>query len=138
MRLTWNTVSLGIALTVLVGFGSVSGSLVHKWKFSATCEKPSTSLDGVLDIVFDSASYVVGGIRLENKILPFHGRHLGDRVIARTDTSCSPTMRLDCTLDSSATTMTGVLQISRIRAQEPRKKAKDYENVIYQVYVVRE
>lgn len=91
-----------------------------------------------MNIVFDSASYVIGAFRISKRILPFHGRFLDGRLIARTDPKFEPVLRLDCTLDTVQHTLSGVMQVSVIRGKEPKKKAKDYHDVMFDVYVIKE
>jgi hypothetical protein len=113
-------------------------SLIHRWKFSATCDTPSTSLDGTINIVFDSGTVVIGGLHMGEKVLPFHGRHFASRFIARTDPNHFPVIRMDLTPDSNYRSMSGAMQISKVQAKEPRKKAKDYYNLIYQTYAIKD
>src|SRR2546421_503385 len=82
-------------------------TLVHKWTFEASCQAPSTSLDGAINIVFDSATYVIGAIKFNKHTLPFHGRHLDRRLALRTDNGFNPVIRIDCTLDSLNTSLSG-------------------------------
>ena len=116
---------------------STTTSVVAVWSFEASCTKPNTTLDGKLNIVFDSMSYIVGGVHLEDKILPFHGRHYGDRLLIRTDTGHFPIMRIDCTLDSSHEHLEGIATVSKVKAMEPGKKPKDYYDLAYDIYCAK-
>ncbi len=121
-------------------------SLKGVWEFSATAQTPSSTIDGTLDIVFDSATFVVGGFRtkLENgaasKAKPFHGRHIGDRFIAKTDSGFFPVVRIDLTQDSTLA-LNGTMMVSKVTGLEHRKHGKtaqrEYRNVIYSTYVLR-
>ena len=108
-----------------------SASLIGSWQFNATATTPSASMDGFVDVLFDSAGYVAGGLRIGKKVERFHGRHLTNRFLIRTDTSAKPTIRIDATLDSSVTSMSGNLQVSTVDAKEAGKKMKKYENVMF-------
>ena len=119
------------ALLFLSWDRSSAQSLMGSWQFEATSSKPSASMQGVVDVLFDSASYVVGAIRIDKKIEKFHGRHFGSRFIARTDTTMKPLMRLDANLDSSASSYSGNLQIEGVKAQEAGKKPKVYNTVLF-------
>ncbi len=121
---------------VSAGFTAQRESIIRQWAFEATCQKPSTTLDGTINVVFDSGSFVVGGVHLGKTILPFHGRHFGNRFLARTDPKHFPVIRIDATLDSLRTSFSGTMLVSKIHAKESRKKAKDYYDVSYVVYAV--
>jgi hypothetical protein len=112
-------------------------SLFRAWQFSASCADPSTSLNGTLNIVFDSASYVVGILKVNGHTMPLHGRHLASRLAARTDDGYYPVLRLDCTPDSLGHSLSGVLQASKINAVDSRKHYKDFYTVMFDFYAVR-
>lgn len=124
----------------------VERSLKGVWEFSATAQTPSSTIDGTLDIVFDSATIVVGGFRtkLENgtasKARPFHGRHIGDRFIAKTDSGFFPIVRIDLTQDSTHA-FNGSMQVSKVTGLEHRRHAgsveREYRDVIYSTYMLR-
>lgn len=111
-------------------------SLLRPWQFSASCTDPSTTLNGTLTIVFDSATYVVGIMKVNGNTMPFHGRHIARRLAARTDDGYYPVLRLDCTLDSLGRSLSGVMQASKINAVDARKHHKDFYNVMFDFYAV--
>ena len=112
-------------------------SFKHTWAFQATSAEPSASLDGTLDLRFDSASYVAGVIVLGKQKLPFHGRHLGARLALRTDDGFSPVIRIDANADTAHTSFSGVLQSSKVHATDARHRSADLYNVMFEFFAVR-
>ncbi len=126
-----------VVLSFLFQQSAQDTSLLHKWSFEASCQNPSASLDGTIHIVFDSATYVVGAIKFDKHTIPFHGRHLGQRLAFRTDKGFNPVIRLDCLLDSTGASLSGTLQSSKVHAIDAHKHAKDFYDVMFQFYAVR-
>jgi hypothetical protein len=113
-------------------------SFAGRWAFTATLDTPSTTLDGKMNIVLDSGGIIVGAVKLDRHVIPFRGRHIDRRLVARSDSGVSPILRLDCTSDSLSDALSGVMQISRVRALDHRNKATDYKDLLYQFYGLRE
>ncbi len=112
-------------------------SFARAWSFAASSTLPMTTLNGTMDIVFDSATYVVGGLKVNGKTLLFHGRHLGRRLALRTDKGFNPVLRVDCTLDSLGESFSGIVQSSKVHAVDKNKQEKDFYDVIFQFYAVK-
>lgn len=113
-------------------------SILGRWAFTATLDTPSTTLDGRMNIVLDSGGIIIGAVKLDRHIIPFKGRHLDRRIVARSDSGFAPVLRLDCSLDTIGAALNGVLQISRIRAVDHRNHPTDYTNLLYQFYGLRD
>ena len=112
-------------------------SFKRVWSFAASCQDPSTSLSGKIDIVFDSATFVVGALKVDGHTIPFHGRHIGRRLALRTDNGFNPVLRVDCTMDSVGNSFSGIIQSSKVHAVDSHKHEKDFYDVIFQLYVVK-
>ena len=132
-----NFINIALLFSLLSFQKPADTALYHSWQFSASCADPSTTLTGAIHIVFDSASYVVGTMKVNGHTMPFHGRHLATRLAARTDEGYYPVLRLDCSLDSLGRTLSGVMQASKINAVDAHKKHKDFYNVMFDFYAVR-
>jgi hypothetical protein len=123
----------------VVALAARSDVSVHgRWSFTATLDTPSTTLNGRMNIVLDSAGIIIGAVKLDRHVIPFKGRHIDRRIVARSDSGFVPVLRLDCTLDTLDAALNGVLQISRIRALDHHNKATDYTDLIYQFYGLRD
>jgi hypothetical protein len=113
-------------------------SFAGNWAFSATIDTPSTTLDGKMHIVLDSGGFIIGAVKLDRHVIPFRGRHIDRRLVARSDSGFAPVLRIDITSDSIGTSLSGAMQVSRIRAVDHHNKSVDYDDLIYQFYGVRE
>jgi hypothetical protein len=135
--------AVGLALVTSVVFGYVSGrqsggSVAGRWAFTATIDTPSTTIDGKMNVLLDSGGIIIGAFKMERHIVPFRGRHLDRRIVARSDSGFRPVVRLDCTTDSTGVVLNGLLQISSVRAVDHHNRATDYKDLLYQFYGLRE
>ena len=141
MKRSFVLFGLCVVVSALCGVGSARAGgqpFTGKWQFSATIDTPSTTLDGRLNIILDSAGIVIGAVKLDRHVIPFRGRHLEHRLVARSDSGCSPILRIDCSEDPQTGSLSGVLQVSRIRAIDHHNNAVEYKDLIYQMYCVRD
>lgn len=131
----------GFVSVVVLGHTSsrrLANSVAGRWAFTATIDTPSTTIDGKMNVVLDSGGIIVGAFKLDKHIIPFRGRHLDRRIVARSDSGYRPVLRLDCSTDSIGVVLNGVLQISNVRAIDHHNKATDYKDLLYQFYGLRE
>jgi len=123
-----------VGCSVVGANGQPSSSLKGNWEFSATSAQPSSTVDGTITILLDSATHVVAILELSGRRERLFGRHLDDRFIARTDSAQRPTVRMDLRIDSLGETLSGDLKIDRITASEAGKKPKLYPDVMFALY----